>query len=624
MKQSDNASAIGVELARRIEFVSLDELEPYAGNPKLHPPEQLESLAAAILKFGFVNPILVAHGIIRAGHGRLKAAKLIESRSPGTFPDGLPIVRLDHLSERDARAYLIADNKLAELSAWDDDALAMELAAIAALDPDGDPLAGIGFTDEELASILGDELDGDGPPAADTFDAPDRSTIVGSAEIIHGNSLDVMRSFGPETFSAVVSDPPYGLGFMGKEWDRGVPGVEFWTEALRVLKPGAHLVAFGGSRTYHRLAVAIEDAGFEIRDCLSWLYATGFPKSHDVARGIDAARTEDLEPVRVVCRYLRAAMDAADLNSRVLAPVFECNPRLVDHWAARDTDSQPALPTNAQWDKLRGIDSLDLGDEMDAEVLRLNGRKGSDGEDFKSRDVVGTKTGPDTKKIQLAAPRSAQGLKTSPTHEFDITAPKSEAAKTWSGYGTALKPAWEPIILARKPFPGTVAENVQLHGTGALNIDGTRIPTDDSWTNGSGFSSNSGTGFLKEKMNESDLESHPAGRWPANVTLDLEAGMVLEEQSEGASRFFFTPKPSTDERDAGGAVENSHATVKPIDLMRWLVRLVSAPEGSRILDPFAGSGTTLVAAIREGVDSVGIELEEDHVIIARERLKAEA
>jgi hypothetical protein len=332
---------------------------------------------------------------------------------------------------------------------------------------------------------------------------------------------------------AIVCDPPYGLSFMGKGWDHGVPGVEFWTEALRVAKPGAHLVAFGGTRTFHRLAVAIEDAGWEMRDCLSWLYGSGFPKSH-----------------------------------------------------------------NGPWG------------------------------------------------------------------------------------GTALKPAWEPVLLARKPLVGTVAANVAEYRTGGLNIDVCRIAGAKPDTTRGAGGANGRYGAIGA---QGRILDDGAGRWPANVCLDEDAAAMLDAQSGqltsnsgnlaqydgkqvnaygvyakrsdkgrsdtgGASRFFYCAKASRKEREAGldGMPEraatarhamtslpdlrmdheqsrrptaNHHPTVKPVALMRWLCRLVTPP-GGLILDPFTGSGTTGVAAVREGFQFVGIEQDAEYVEIARRRIEA--
>ena len=406
-----------------------------------------------------------------------------------------------------------------------------------------------------------------------------------------GDCREVMASMGEASVDAIVCDPPYGLEFMGKGWDHGAPGVPFWTEALRVLKPGGHLLAFGGTRTFHRLTCAIEDAGFEVRDCLSWLYGSGFPKSLDVSKAIDKAAGAEREVVGVDAS--RAA-------------------RLVNQ---RDG----SVSTGGQWEH---------------------------------------------------GPRIV-----------DITAPATDAAKQWDGWGTALKPAWEPIILARRPLVGTVAANVLAHGTGALNVDGCRVKCAGGSPAEARRESARRAGRTSTKPGCYDrplqdrtspdryMESRAgeaAGRWPANVLLDPEAAAMLDEQSGerasgtavgglhrrstkesvfghggaerigdagfgdsgGASRFFYTAKTSSSERHGddganGQAVKNDHPTVKPVDLMAYLVKLVTPPEGT-VLDPFMGSGSTGIAALRLGVEFVGIEREEGYLKIAEARIREDA
>ncbi len=351
-----------------------------------------------------------------------------------------------------------------------------------------------------------------------------------SDKVVCGDCLDVMKRLPDACVDAIVTDPPYGLssgptkylgdedvrvgGFMGKSWDHGVPGPAFWTEALRVAKPGAHLVAFGGTRTYHRLTCAIEDAGWEIRDCLSWLYGSGFPKSLDVSKAIDKA----------------------------------------------------------------------AGAEREAMGVRMYG----DGHVQRSAESIGY-----------------GGCDPSVDRRL-ITAPATDAARQWQGWGTALKPAWEPIILARKPLVGTVAANVLAHGTGAINVDACRVG-DEVLPEMRAGQARLGT-FVRSKM----ITPERAGRWPANVALDEEAAAMLDEPA----RFFYTAKASRKERGEG----NTHPTVKSLSLMRWLVRLVT-PKGGNVLDPFAGSGTTLLAAHLEGFDYLGIEREAEYVEIIRRRLE---
>lgn len=335
------------------------------------------------------------------------------------------------------------------------------------------------------------------------------------AKIIQGDCLDVMAGMPEASIDAIVTDPPYGLSFMGKDWDKGVPGEAFWREALRIAKPGCHILAAGGSRTYHRLAVAIEDAGWEIRDCVMWIYGSGFPKSHN------------------------------------------------------------------------------LKDD-------------------------------------------------------------------WQGWGTALKPAFEPFILARKPLDGTVAANVQRHGCGGLNVDGCRV----RWSSEKdaaaaaaaavGFAKSLAAGRVKQS-NSIGKESrcgkntyfpeHLTGRWPANVIHD--GSDETTHLFGSAARFFYCAKASRSEREAGldGMIvkpvhryragigegidpnaparnRNHHPTVKPVELMAYLCRLITPPDGM-ILDPFCGSGSTGVAAMREGFNFTGIELNPEYVEIAKRRISHE-
>ena len=382
-----------------------------------------------------------------------------------------------------------------------------------------------------------------------------------------------MAAMEEASVDAIVTDPPYGLasgptafledatsgrGFMGKEWDRGVPGPAFWREALRVAKPGAYLLAFGGTRAFHRMAVAIEDAGWEIRDCVCWLYGSGFPKSHDASKAIDRAAGAEREVV----------------------------------------GSRP---------------------------LTGNGK---------------------TMRSGWHQPDGSGAGETVKQETFDLTAPATDAAREWAGWGTALKPAWEPVIVARKPLVGTVAANVTRYGTGAINIDGCRIG------------------------------DTAAGRWPANLMHDgspeVVAGFPLtgaasnrprhntasmgyggsevpfetRGHSDGggsASRFFYCAKASRADREEGceqlpevrrtdgretehhvpnlrtTALRNHHPTVKPTELMRYLIRLITPPGGT-VLDPFMGSGSTGKAAMLEGATFRGCDLDPAYLTIAEARI----
>jgi len=510
-----------------------------------------------------------------------------------------------------------------------------------------------------------------------------------SFTIHHGDCREVMATLDAESVDAIVSDPPYGLSFMGKGWDHGVPGVEFWTDAMRVAKPGAHLLAFGGTRTYHRLACAIEDAGWEIRDCVMWVYGSGFPKSLNVSKAIDKARTEDQEPVRAVCRVVRAAMDAVGLKSRELTQHFgNCHPRLIDHWAARDTDSQPALPIWEQWKTLR--DLLGIGGGLDAEVWRLNGRKGKPGDAWQAAEVIGVEVLPDTSVVRAGFVGMTAPGGVTPTRAVQLKAPATDAARQWQGWGTALKPAWEPIIVARKPLVGTVAENVLRHGTGGINVDGCRVAVAvNDHTHGCGLGKSSdGSSCVygnwgTQRSPREKQRNQQLGRWPANLIHDgseevvglfpqtktgvcpadgvggYEGGLRRRDQrpainggdSGSAARFFYCAKASKADRDEGCEGISERLTMrygekaqgplpqqtprKPVPQRNHhptvkptaLMRYLCrlvTPPGGIVLDPFAGSGSTGKGAILEGFRFIGIEREAEYVEIAKARIGAVA
>lgn len=407
-----------------------------------------------------------------------------------------------------------------------------------------------------------------------------------------GNCLDVLPTL-TERFDACVTDPPYhlttgkkggsqqaslnlnspagrsrvGTGFMGTAWDGGDVAFrpETWTAIAESLKPGAHVMAFGGTRTFHRLTCAIEDAGFEIRDCLMWLYGSGFPKSLDISKAIDKA----------------AGAERPVISTRIEHNI--CRP---------EGGGQERLMTSAG---------------------------------HRETKVVTT------------------------------TAPATDEAKIWDGYGTALKPAWEPIVLGMKPLDGTFAENALGHGVAGLNVEAGRIGSSkDVPSSTSGVIGVFKRGH-KELADRSGMDPR-VGRWPANVILDSESAIALDGQSGeltsgsysgfrresktkstygvfngvaqenphdgsrgGASRFFYCAKADQVERGTG----NDHPTVKPLDLMRWLCKLLAPPTSGLFLDPFAGSGTTLLACKALNIRAIGIELHEHHAEIAAKRLSQE-
>jgi site-specific DNA-methyltransferase (adenine-specific) len=426
--------------------------------------------------------------------------------------------------------------------------------------------------------------------------------------VLEGDCRVVMATLDAESIDAIVTDPPYELRFMGRGWDgTGVAyDPETWKQALRVAKPGAFLLAFGGTRTFHRMVVAIEDAGWEIRDCLVWAYASGFPKGGDLGRAMDAKA---------------------------------------------------------------GVE--------------------------RPQRLVATRTGNSERRGQ-----GEQGATYGDAHGgfTDTSEPVTPDAQKWTGWSTTLKPAWEPIVMARKPFRTSVAENVLKHGTGALNIDATRIPVDPNdpvkdavWTSRPSAFRDGTQGFVTSQAEgdrNSSAETAEKGRWPANVILtdpifdgDLDGvvggGEVSPPKPERVglrggsawhgmesfgspdqegrwpadlggthSRFFLIPKASRSDREPvipgtlreanpfdrdgpsrnfermgsrSGPRENTHSTVKPTELMRHLVRLVT-PAGGTVLDPFGGSGTTALACEAEGFPWLLIELDPESVAIARARL----
>ena len=425
-------------------------------------------------------------------------------------------------------------------------------------------------------------------------------------KLINSDCIIAMKEMPDNSVDSIVTDPPYELGFMGKSWDAsGIAfNIEVWQEALRVIKPGGHLIAFSGSRTYHRMAVAIEDAGFQIRDQIMWVYGSGFPKSHNISKGIDkAAGAERTEVIGT--------------RSRNVKPFDDQN-----GWNENNT-----------------------------------------------------------------------------TGDYEYKAPATLEAKQWDGWGTALKPAHEPMVLARKPLEGTVANNVLTFGVGGLNIDGTRVVAD-----GENFDNlkSRPIGKLNTRRNDETDEEFDArvgespeqlaalaklkelGRFPANFIHDgsdevvalfpdtgkstggrigkksmgdvtnvpageYEAGDPGYGDSGSAARFFYCAKASKRDRNEGldgfegkppafGGAKgdglgrgisntrqdipraNHHPTVKPTSLMQYLVRLVTPPNGI-VLDPFMGSGSTGKACAYEGFDFIGIDQSAEYVEIAKARIE---
>ncbi len=396
-----------------------------------------------------------------------------------------------------------------------------------------------------------------------------------SVTIYHGDCREILPSIKDVT--AVITDPPYGLEFMSKEWDHNVPGQYFWEVIALACLPGAPLLAFGGTRTHHRLMVAIEDAGFVIRDMLMWVYGNGFPKSLDIGKAIDKAKGKE--------------------------NVIGYKP---DRWTGKGN-------------------SLNFSSDR-------------------------------------------------PQAQVKVTSLVTDEAQQWDGWGTTLKPAYEPIILAMKPLQGTFAENVLKWGVGGLNIDGSRIEyvstadKESSTPQGKATSKQGRIGARPDVGNDEERTEFERpelkGRWPANLLLDESEEVLnmfplseisgsakngrpalgehydltsnvygdglgntqgrLHNDAGSASRFFYTAKASNAERNDGNHVDNTHPTVKPLALIHYLLTLVTMPKANLILDPFMGSGTTLRAAKDLGRKAIGIEIEERYCEIAAKRMSQSA
>lgn len=582
---------------------------------------------------------------------------------------------------------------------------------------------------------------------------------MSTPRILNADCLAALRDMPDASVDAVVTDPPYGLsntrpdqvaetitqwasgdreylptgrGFMGHEWDGFVPPVAVWDECLRVLKPGGHLLAFAGSRTHDLMTLGIRLAGFEIRDSVAWLYGSGFPKSLDVSKAIDKGGALSRPRALEFTAWMRSTgITPKQINEAAGTATMGA------HYV--DTKVQPAIATAEIFDLLRPHLP-----EVPERIERLVAeRTGIEWTDYVKRPAVGKHGSGITRGVSGARGGGEGGT---------ITASHSDAAREWEGWGTALKPAFEPVTLARKPLTGTVAANVLEHGTGALNIDATRISasTSPGASRSSRGGSTSGTSperggdqtprtastphpassaSSREDRNDppasdggrvmscprfpgsrADCPSSPCscdehahsasagarasarpradalgpdalrgegkcnqrsqsmpssngtaphvenkGRWPANVVLDESQAEELDRQSGtrkssgvyegdgsrneghrstsfagghrpnamyadtgGASRFFYVAKAPKSERPVVDGV--AHSTVKPVTLMRWLVRMVTPPGGT-VLDPFAGSGTTLEAAMLEGFNVIGIEREADYLPLIRHRIE---
>ncbi len=419
-----------------------------------------------------------------------------------------------------------------------------------------------------------------------------------------GDCVEVMKKLPDNSIDSIVTDPPYGIGFLGAEWDESVPSGPFADQALRVLKPGGHIIAFAATRTVHRLAVALEDAGFEIRDQIAWLTWQGFPKSLDISKSIDKLKHNRDEVIEVTT-WIKKARDAAGLKNKDIDEHFGFN-GMGGHWTSQK--KQPSVPTIEQVPellKLLGVE--DPPKRIQKLLLEINGEKGKPGANWWKREVTGTHAHAHGMGVYSSKhDGSGEEIDYRGTGVERRDKPSSPEAIKYQGWGTQLKPCQEPAVLARKPIDQqTTTKNVLKHGVGAMNIDACRFALGDpAWPGPNdeikdmtGQTRGGSSAGLGEIMGGSEITNAPSplGRWPGNI--------------------YQCPKPSVAEKGAG----KDHPTVKPVTIMRWLCRLVTPPGGT-ILEPFAGSGTTLVAAHAEGFRVIGIEHEPKFCDLIQERL----
>jgi len=421
-----------------------------------------------------------------------------------------------------------------------------------------------------------------------------------------GDCLEVLAGLPDNSVDSIVTDPPYGLSFMGKRWDYDVPSVAIWQQCLRVLKPGGHLLAFAGTRTQHRMAVRIEDAGFEIRDMIAWVYGSGFPKSLDVSKAIDRMDASEEQEKRRL--RFTSWIRSQGVTSRQIDEATGTN--MGGHYTT--ASSQPAIMTREHLEACRHLfQNVPEWVEIETNVRSI------ESQNMANRHVIGSK--PSSLGGTVAAgDRNQEMIQSHKNKIVPITAPATDAARQWSGWGTALKPALEPITMARKPLAGTVAENVLEHGTGALNIDGCRVGDEvrvASFTSLAACHGNAlgAPGTAEARRGTQSEPKEYVGRWPANLIHDGsdEATAPLGN----AARFFYCAKASKDDRES----DNNHPTVKPTTLMAYLCRLVTPPGGT-VLDPFMGSGSTGKAATVNGFRFIGIERDPAYHKIAQARI----
>jgi len=430
-------------------------------------------------------------------------------------------------------------------------------------------------------------------------------------QILTGDNRLTLKTLPDDSVDAIITDPPYGIDFLGKSWDANTGALETYQECLRVLKPGGHILAFSAARTYHHLAVTLEQAGFEIRDQIMWIYSSGFPKSQDIGRQIQKA--------------IYGKPDKQRFDPAVMIKVSG------DRYQHPDSDKIYRKLPDINGDRLKKSHEGEGYGCVFEEVL-----------DIKYDKIVDTTKNAgfgltDHARVRAGEEWSTQAKEVGQVKVIDPT------AQQWSGWGTALKPAHEPIALARKPIKTSIRENCLKYGTGALNIDATRVP----WPGETPQLSKRGVYADTTEMSDSMTSAlkpeqvpvaNNAGRFPSNVVGEI----------EGYQKYFYCPKVSRKERHIGfdeipyngnsevggmyGANQaitrnnvenkgNNHPTVKPIELMKYLIKLITPPGGT-VLDPFNGSGSTGCAAVELGHPYIGCELDPAYVEIAKARIEA--
>lgn len=447
-----------------------------------------------------------------------------------------------------------------------------------------------------------------------------------------GDSAAVLKSFPENTFDSLVTDPPAGIGLMGLEWDKNKGGRDEWIKWLssimiechRVLKPGAHGFVWAIPRTAHWTGMALENAGFQIKDVVTHIFGSGFPKSVAIDKAIDRAKYVNTDEIYRVTEWIRTRRDQLGVTNREIDEITGVKGG-ASHWTAGPAHGQPHIPTKERWDKLE----LLLGPPP-AWMLPLIRPSHDEGENWKTREVVGSYSR-DAGGLRGVSFKSQDRLISEATHVD---------SKKWRGWGTALKPASEHWILIQKPLSShNIAANVKKFGTGGINIDASRVAIKGdkipSSSNLNFFGDGSQIWDFSKRSEDSVYRQHPKGRFPTNLVLekshdDSTINTEMNKQSgrstvdvttyfhqvEPEAPFIYCKKPDNFERGHG----NNHPTVKPLNLMRYLAKMITPP-GGIVLDPFMGSGSTGVAANLEGFYFLGIEHHEEYFKIANTRLK---